>query len=299
MSSGIHNHTQLPARPDLIRLIIGIFGIGSSGPLIALSAMPVPTLIFWRNLGGSLVTLPFALRHKLNRTGVRWAVLAGVVLAVHFVGFFLSMRLTSVTAGTAIVATQPIFAAFFVKLTGGHIPKKAWLGMLISFSGVLVVTGIDLQLDRKSFLGDIAALVSGALAAAYMLIGSKAQQHLETTSYTTICYFVCAMTALPMAIFLGYEIINFDAKEWWILLGLILGAQILGHTMFNLTLKRVSPAVVSMIVFFEVPVAAIVSLVFDIGKQPTLSIIPGVILILLGCILVVLRTRPESVMTEQ
>ena len=291
MSSGIHNHTQLPARPDLIRLIIGIFGIGSSGPLIALSAMPVPTLIFWRNLGGSLVTLPFALRHKLNRTGVRWAVLAGVVLAVHFVGFFLSMRLTSVTAGTAIVATQPIFAAFFVKLTGGHIPKKAWLGMLISFSGVLVVTGIDLQLDRKSFLGDIAALVSGALAAAYMLIGSKAQQHLETTSYTTICYFVCAMTALPMAIFLGYEIITFDAKEWWILLGLILGAQILGHTMFNLTLKRVSPAVVSMIVFFEVPVAALLSFIFKIGKEPTLSIIPGVILILTGCILVVLRTK--------
>ena len=291
MSSGIHNHTQLPARPDLIRLIIGIFGIGSSGPLIALSAMPVPTLIFWRNLGGSLVTLPFALRHKLNRTGVRWAILAGVVLAVHFVGFFLSMRLTSVTAGTAIVATQPIFAAFFVKLTGGHIPKKAWLGMLISFSGVLVVTGIDLQLDRKSFLGDIAALVSGALAAAYMLIGSKAQQHLETTSYTTICYFVCAMTALPMAIFLGYEIINFDAKEWWILLGLILGAQILGHTMFNLTLKRVSPAVVSMIVFFEVPVAALLSFIFKIGKEPTLSIIPGVILILTGCILVVLRTK--------
>lgn len=294
MSSGIHNHTQLPARPDLIRLIIGIFGIGSSGPLIALSAMPVPTLIFWRNLGGSLVTLPFALRHKLNRTGVRWAVLAGVVLAVHFVGFFLSMRLTSVTAGTAIVATQPIFAAFFVKLTGGHIPKKAWLGMLISFSGVLVVTGIDLQLDRKSFLGDIAALVSGALAAAYMLIGSKAQQHLETTSYTTICYFVCAMTALPMALFLGYEIINFDAKEWWILLGLILGAQILGHTMFNLTLKRVSPAVVSMIVFFEVPVAALLSFIFKIGKEPTLSIIPGVILILTGCILVVLRTKDAS-----
>ncbi|MEY4109371.1 MAG: hypothetical protein RJB35_685, partial [Actinomycetota bacterium] len=124
----VHNHTELPARPDLIRLIIGIFGIGSSGPLIALSAMPVPTLIFWRNLGGAFMTLPFALRHKLDRTGVKWAVLAGVVLAVHFVGFFLSMRMTSVTAGTAIVATQPIFAAFFVKLTGGHIPTKAWLG---------------------------------------------------------------------------------------------------------------------------------------------------------------------------
>jgi hypothetical protein len=295
----VHNHTELPARPDLIRLIIGIFGIGSSGPLIALSAMPVPTLIFWRNLGGSLMTLPFALRHKLDRTGVKWAILAGVVLAVHFVGFFLSMRMTSVTAGTAIVATQPIFAAFFVKLTGGHIPTKAWFGMLISFSGVLLVTGIDLHLDRRSFVGDLAALISGALAAAYMLIGSRAQQTLATTSYTTICYFICAATALPMALFSGYEIVGFVAREWWILLGLILGAQILGHTMFNITLKRVSPAVVSMIVFFEVPVAALVALIFKIGKQPTISIIPGVILILTGCILVVLRTRPENLGTEK
>jgi drug/metabolite transporter (DMT)-like permease len=293
--ASVHNHTELPARPDLIRLIIGIFGIGSSGPLIALSAMPVPTLIFWRNLGGSIVTLPFALRHKLNRTGVKWAILAGVVLAVHFVGFFLSMRLTSVTAGTAIVATQPIFAAFFVKLTGGHIPTKAWFGMLISFLGVLLVTGIDLHLDRRSFMGDLAALISGALAAAYMLIGSRAQKTLASTSYTTICYFVCAMTALPMAIFSGYEILHFSSREWWVLLGLIIGAQILGHTMFNITLKRVSPAVVSMIVFFEVPVAAVISLIFEIGKQPTFTIIPGVILILSGCIFVVLRTRPQEV----
>ena len=295
----VHNHTELPARPDLIRLIVGIFGIGSSGPLIALSTMPVPTLIFWRNLGGSIVTLPFALRHKLHRTGVKWAILAGVVLAVHFVGFFLAMRLTSVTAGTAIVATQPIFAAFFVKLTGGHIPAKAWFGMLISFAGVLLVTGFDLHLDRRSFIGDIAALLSGALAAAYMLIGSRAQQTLATTSYTTICYFVCALTALPMAIFSGYEVVHFVAREWWVLLGLILGAQILGHTMFNLTLKRVSPAVVSMIVFFEVPVAALLSLIFKIGKQPTLTIIPGVILILAGCIFVVLRTRPQENIATQ
>jgi drug/metabolite transporter (DMT)-like permease len=149
--TGIDNHTQMPARPDLIRLIIGVFGIGSSGPLIALSTMPVLSLIFWRNFGGALLTLPFALRHKVTRAGLRLAALAGVLLALHFIGFFISMRMTSVAAGTALVATQPIYAAFFVKLTGGHIPGKSWAGMFISFLGVLLVTGVDLQLDKKSF----------------------------------------------------------------------------------------------------------------------------------------------------
>jgi drug/metabolite transporter (DMT)-like permease len=269
---------------------LGIIGIGTSGPLIAMSTMPVLTLIFWRNLGGSLVTLPFALRHARDRAGVKWAVIAGVVLALHFVGFFLAMRMTTVAAGTALVALQPIFAALFVKLSGGHIPSKAWLGMIVSFAGVLLVVGVDLQISFKSFLGDLAALISAALAAAYMIAGSKAQRTLETTTYTTICYFICSMTALPMALIAGNEIFSFTAKEWWILLGLILGAQLLGHSMFNSALKRVSPAVVSLIVFFEVPVSAVLA-VWWLDQKPPVGIIPGIALILIGCVLVVTRTR--------
>lgn len=289
----INQHTAVPARPDLIRLGLGIIGIGTSGPLIAMSTMPVLTLIFWRNLGGSLVTLPFALRHQRDRAGVKWAVAAGVVLALHFVGFFLAMRMTTVAAGTALVALQPIFAALFVKLSGGHIPSKAWLGMIVSFAGVLLVVGVDLQISLKSFLGDLAALISAALAAAYMIAGSKAQRTLETTTYTTICYFICSMTALPMALIAGNEIFSFSAKEWWILLGLILGAQLLGHSMFNSALKRVSPAVVSLIVFFEVPVSAVLA-AWWLDQRPPVGIIPGIALILIGCILVVTRTRGAS-----
>lgn len=287
------NHTQIPARPDLIRLGIGIIGIGTSGPLIAMSAMPVLTLIFWRNLGGSLMTAPFALRHRIDRTGAKWAIISGVVLALHFIGFFLAMRMTTVAAGTALVALQPIFAALFVKLTGGDIPSRAWMGMFVSFGGVLLISGVDLQISLRAFLGDIAAIISAALAAVYMLVGSKAQQTLETSTYTAICYFFCAITALPMALIAGDQIFSFEAREWWILLGLIFGAQFLGHTMFNSVLKRVSPAVVSLIVFFEVPVSAILAM-WWMDQRPPLGVVPGIALILFGCALVVLRTRPAS-----
>lgn len=292
MSAGerINEHTEIPARPDLVRLGIGIIGIGTSGPLIALSTMPVMTLIFWRNLGGSLVTLPFAIRHARDREGINWAIVAGVILALHFSGFFLAMRMTSVAAGTALVALQPIFAAIFVKVSGGHIPKAAWLGMIVSFVGVALVSGVDLQISFRSFLGDLAAIVSAALAAGYMMAGAKAQRTLETATYTTICYFVCSITALPVALIAGNEIFTFSAKEWWIVLGLIVGAQLLGHSMFNSVLKRVSPAVVSLIVFFEVPVSALLA-VWWLDQKPPVAIIPGIALILAGCVLVVTRTR--------
>ena len=292
------NHTQIPARPDLIRLSIGIVAIGTSGPLIAVSAMPILTLIFWRNLGGALVTAPFALRHRFDRTGAKWAILAGFTLAIHFIAFFLSMRWTTVAAGTALVALQPIFAALFVKLTGGKIPSRAWLGMLVSFAGVLLISGIDLQISLRAFLGDLAALLSAALAAVYMMFGARAQRTLETSTYTSICYFVCAITALPMALIAGNQIFNFSSREWWIVLGLVFGAQILGHTMFNSVLKRVSPAVVSLGVFFEVPTSSIIAL-WWLNQSPPAGVIPGIVLILIGCVLVVLRTRPTQVMIDE
>lgn len=292
MNSGerINEHTAMPAKPDLIRLGVGIIGIGTSGPLIAMSAMPVLTLIFWRNLGGALLTLPFALRHSRDRIGVKWAVIAGVLLALHFIGFFLAMRMTTVAAGTALVALQPIFAALFVKFSGGHIPSTAWLGMIVSFVGVIMVSGVDLTISFRSFVGDIAAIISAALAAAYMMAGSRAQRSLEASTYTTIAYFTCSLTAFPMALLLGNEIFIFSRNEWLILIGLILGAQMLGHTMFNSALKRVSPAIVSLIVFFEVPVSAVLA-AWWLDQRPPLGIIPGIVLILMGCILVVTRTR--------
>ncbi len=292
------SHTAIPARPDLIRLGVGMIGIGTSGPLIAMSIMPIPTLIFWRNLGGALLSLPFAIRHSGNRNGVKWSIIAGVILALHFIGFFLAMRWTTVAAGTALVALQPIFAALFIKISGGHIPSKVWLGMIISFAGVLLISGVDLTISLRAFLGDVAALVSAALSALYVMAGARAQRTIETSTYTTICYFVCAMSALPFALLSGYSLFDFSAREWWILLALIIGAQILGHTMLNATLKRVSPAIVSLIIFFEVPIGSLLAL-WWLNQRPPLGILPGIALILIGCVLVVTRTRTATLENSQ
>ena len=101
------------------------------------------------------------------------------------------------------------------------------------------------------------------------------------------------MVALIATLLSGSAITNFGRREWLLLLGLIAGAQILGHTMFNLTLPRVSPAIVSLIVFFEVPVSAILAY-WWIGQLPPKGTIPGLVLLLLGCAIFVLRNRNEA-----
>ena len=285
----------MPVGRDIPLLLLGIIGIGMSGPLVAMTTIPVIALIFWRNIGGTFLLLPFALRLSEWRTaeqrrGIGWAALAGFLLALHFIGFFYGMRYTSVAAGTALVAMQPIFAAIITRFLGGHIPRQAWLGMSISFVGVLVITGIDFQLSWRAFVGDLASLVSGALSATYVIIGSQAQKKVSTFTYTTICYFAAALTAIPLSFIMKEKTFGYPARDWLLLLALIFSAQILGHTMFNFALKRVAPTVVSLIVFFEVPVAALLAW-WWIDQTPPGATIPGIVLILLGCAVFVLRTH--------
>jgi drug/metabolite transporter (DMT)-like permease len=292
------DHTKLPTGRDIPFLISGILGIGASGPIIAKSQMPVPTMIFWRNVIGGLVMLPFALargewKSNEQRRAIGWSALAGFLLASHFICFFWAMKFTSVATGTALTATQPIFAAIFVMLTGGHIPKKSFGGMLIAFVSVIVITGIDLNLSFRSFQGDLMAVVGGALGAAYMMIGAKVQRDISTSTFTSVCYLVCGLSILPIVLLTNSPLNGFTSYEWLLLAGLIFGAQFLGHTLFNFSLKRVSPAVVSLIVFFEVPVSAILAYIW-LDQKPPAGTIPGIIGLLFGCALFVLRSSQAS-----
>jgi drug/metabolite transporter (DMT)-like permease len=147
----------------------------------------------------------------------------------------------------------------------------------------------------RNFVGDLLAILGAALSAGYILIGSKAQQKLSTSTYTTACYLTCAATGLVIAVASGSQIFNFQARQWWLLVALIIGAQFLGHTMFNMTLSRVSPVVVSLVVFFEVPVSAIIAFIW-LDQIPAAGIIPGIIGLLIGCGIFVSRAkvRPEN-----
>jgi len=281
------DHSKLPTGREIGLLTLVIIGIGTSGPVIALSSMPILALIFWRNLGGFLLVLPWAfrdldLKRAEVRIGIKFSFLSGIALALHFIGFFIAMRYTSVAVGTALTALQPIFAAYFVKRLGGTIPKRAWTGMSIAFVGVVIITGVDLTISRRAFLGDLAAIACAALAAMYVVLGARARESVSTATYTSIAYLTCSLVSLGFALVVGTELVDFEAREWLLLIALIAGAQILGHTILNFTLKSLSPAIASLVVFFEVPVSAVLAF-WWLNQLPPLGTVPGLILILFGC----------------
>lgn len=292
------DHATLPSGRDIGLLTLVTIGIGTSGPVIALSTMPILTLIFWRNLGGFFLVLPWAFRGLKWRDaqiakGLRYSFFSGIALALHFIGFFVAMRFTTVAAGTALTALQPLFATYFVKRLGGEIPRRAWVGMALAFLGVLIITGVDSQISTRAFIGDLAAIACAALSATYVVLGAKARETVSTPTYTSIAYLTCAVISLFFALVTKSELINFSTREWLLLIALIAGAQILGHTILNFTLKNLSPAIVSLVVFFEVPVSALLAF-WWLDQLPPIGTIPGLLLILVGCGVFVFKRRKES-----
>lgn len=260
--------------------------------------MPIIALIFWRNLGGFLLVAPWAdWKQFFGKPNIWRSVLiasaAGLALALHFFGFFLAMRLTSVATGTALAALQPIFAALFVRILGGRITRRVWIGMIVAFVGVLVITGVDFQISKEAFIGDLVAIGCAALAAIYTIIGSRVRETMSTATYTSIVYLTCVIFSISISVIAGVQLWGFPKVEWLYLIALIIGAQIMGHTILNFTLKSVSPVIASTVVFFEVPVSALLAF-WWIGQLPPLGTIPGLLLILLGCAIFSIRQNEKK-----
>jgi drug/metabolite transporter (DMT)-like permease len=74
---------------------------------------------------------------------------------------------------------------------------------------------------------------------------------------------------------------------------LTLGAQLLGHTLFNVVLRTTSPTVVSLFLLLEVPGAALIAALW-LKQVPPLAAIPAAALLLLGLGIVV-SARSEDV----
>jgi drug/metabolite transporter (DMT)-like permease len=281
-----------PHGADAVFLSIALVAVSTSGPLIAAMAVPALAISFWRNAMASAVLVPAMLLtardelRGLDRREWRLAALAGVLLALHFATWISSISYTSVASATALVATQPVWAALLSGARGVPVGRPVWVGIGVAMSGALLLTGVDLQVSSRALLGDVLAVLGGMFAAAYMTAGSEVRRSVSTTTYTALCYSTTALVLLPVCLLAGQSLGGYDTDDWVKLLALTVGAQLLGHSLFNRVLRTTSPTVVSLSILLEIPGAALIAAVF-LGQTPPLLAIPAAVLLVLGLALVI------------
>jgi drug/metabolite transporter (DMT)-like permease len=284
-------------------MTVAIIAVATSGPLMAATAAPALAIAFWRNALGSAVLVPAALLtaraelRGLDRRERRLALLAGVFLALHFATWVPSLDYTSVASATALVSTQPVWVALIARVQGARVSSRVWLGIAVSVAGALLLTGADVQVSGRALVGDLLAVAGGVFAAGYMTAGSAVRRSVTTTTYTALCYSTAAVLLLVMCLVGRQSLSGYDGDDWLRLLAITAGAQLLGHSLFNVVLRTTSPTVVSMSILLEIPGAALIAAVF-LDQRPPLLALPAAALLLAGLAIVIRDSTGEAVPVE-
>ncbi len=237
---------------------------------------------------------------RFDRRDLLLVMTSGVALAFHFGLWIVSLTLTLVPTSVILVTSHPMFVAavshFFLN---EKVKRVAVYGILVAFSGIIVISLSDLGVGGDNLLGDVLAFVGGICAGIYFLSGRVARQKVSLGPYVFSVYLLSATLLFIGAGLAGDDIFVTRTHEILLFIAMAIVPSILGHTMFNYALKTVPAHVVSTSVLAE-PVGASMIVFFLLPEEvPGAWIILGGALVIIGLYIVLtkgmsMRSHEES-----
>lgn len=251
---------------------------------------PALAVAFWRCAGGALALAPFALRHR--RAGVRLGATrrtqllgSGLALGLHFALFQGALALTTVASASTLATMSPVVVALgAARFLGERAERRVLVGMAVTVAGAVVIGVGDLSgldLGPRALVGDGMALASAVAVAGYLLIGRVARSDVPVSVYAAVVYAVAAAALLVVALPLGVPLVGYTPTTWLAIAGIVVGPQLLGHTVFNTLLSRVPATLVSIVVLAE-PVGATLLAWLVLAELPAPAFAIGAPLVLVG-----------------
>ncbi|MGB5264681.1 MAG: DMT family transporter [Lutimonas sp.] len=129
-------------------------------------------IVFLRSLGSLFFTFGLLIKKRIPPLGnnKKLLILRGLVGVTSMTFFFMSIKYLPVGTAVSLRYLAPIFAAIFaVFLLKERIEPLRWLFFILAFSGVLVLKGLDEQVDTYGLiLVLIASVFSGMV---YIILG--------------------------------------------------------------------------------------------------------------------------------
>ncbi|MFE8702453.1 DMT family transporter [Cytobacillus sp. FJAT-54145] len=281
-------------------LAIGVISVSASAIFVKFASAPSGVIAFYRLLFSVLFMLPvFLLKyvHELKLITKRdwiFSIIAGVFLAFHFILWFESLNFTSVASSTVLVTLQPLFA-----FIGGYIffkekySRNAILCAIVAVIGSIIISWGDFRVSGSALFGDFLALAACALVTGYLMFGQSIRKRLSLITYTFVVYSISTITLLLYVLFINEPLVGYPTNDWILFILLALVPTLLGHTLFNWSLKWLSTSIISMAILFE-PVGATVLAFFLLGEHVIPSQIIGGIIVIGGISLFLLDGRKNK-----
>lgn len=264
--------------------------IWSTGFIVARYGMPnAPPMTFlaWRYALSILCFLPWIAlaRVKWPASRTQWMHLAVTGVFMH--AFYLGGVWSAVKAGMGsglsalIVGLQPVLTAAWLASTGGRVVWRQWLGLLLGFSGLVLVV------SRKFGQGGEADWINMSLAVGALLsitVGTLYQkrfvQPCDVRSANTVQLMAALLVTLPLALLETEPVVwnsELAGAMAWSVLALTLG----GSSLLYLLIQQGAAASVASLMFLVPPVTAFIA--WGLFSEPiTVTTVVGTVLTALG-----------------
>jgi drug/metabolite transporter (DMT)-like permease len=272
-----------------VGVLIAVISVSFASIFIIWSDASPIVIAAYRMLFATLMLLPFARgqfrRRSSSLSNRSMLILAGigVVLALHFYTWNTSLTMTSVAASTLLVNAHPILiglvSIFYLK----EMDRRAMIGILLGFLGIVLIS-ID-GFEAGDLTGDLFAIMGCVFAAIYILSGRIMRQKVDIIPYAFFIYAFATVFLFASSIVMGEKIWPMSMKDFLLFILLAGVSTIMGHTVYNWSLRYVSASFVSVSLLGEPIIASALALLF-FAQMPSPLILVSGIMLLAGIVIV-------------
>jgi drug/metabolite transporter (DMT)-like permease len=228
-------------------LAVGFMAFGPS--IVKKVEMEEMAFVFWRlGLAAAFYAVVLVLAgNRLRWVDLKRSAVGGVIFAVQLVFFILSMRRTSAFNAVVIASLQPtLLLAIGHRLFGERPHRSVYVGATVAFVGVVVAMAGSGPGGVATWSGDLMALVTTALFAAYYVASKQARAEMDSITYQLALTMVATVVLLPIALVVEGGVALPSDGDWWMVAAMAILPGT-GHLLTNFAHGHVTLTQMSLI----------------------------------------------------
>lgn len=278
-------------------LLVAVVSVSFSAIFIRLADDQPATVVLIRMFFTVVLLLPLLARDVALRTVPQtrrdWVMVAasGVFLAAHFLTWTFSLRYTSVASAVLLVTIHPVMVAWLGRrVLDEPVSRRLAWGIGLALLGTAITSGFDWRLSARGLFGDALALSGAAFFTGYLLIGRSVRTRTGTAGYSGPVYAMAVLCCVVVTPLTGESLVP-SARTALACLGLAGVCTLLGHTVFNWTLRHLRTALVSVSLLGEPVITSLLAIPI-LSELPPGQAIAGGAVILAGLGLAITDRTP-------
>lgn len=256
---------------------------------VLLNGVSPDVAAFYRMFITTLLLAPFVLFRREHRRSIAAlsprekgiTALSGAFLSLHFLCWFFSIRYTSILSSAVLVNMSPVFLLAAESLHAKKWPRAVEIsGVLIALAGLVILNLPHAGEDTGTLYGNMLAVLAAVFLAGYLLCSRSVRPKLHVVPYSFLVYGVCSAGIFIWVAAAGRPLWGYTLTDFALSLALAVFCTILGHSLFQWSLRYIRASTLSVFILGEPMGAAVLAFFLYKEVLGPLAYIGGAVLLM-------------------